>query len=65
VSIKLNSHAFVDVQDQVMGQEAMNFVPELHLIKPRPMSRDRLSTSAITTSHEDVVIIGGRFTVSF
>lgn len=56
----MNSLAYDDVQEQI----PMEFVPELHLVKPRYPSYDR-SSFAVHTTEEEVVTISGRFTVSF
>lgn len=65
MSIKLDSFAFDDGQEQASCHDAISFSPELHLIKPRYPSMLDLASPIVTTDTDEVVIIGGRFTVSF
>lgn len=60
VSPKMSSLALEDVQEETLVQAANSFAPDLHVI-----SRHRSNSSTGATTFEDVVQIGGRFTISF
>lgn len=61
----MTSLAFDDVQEQLDSYQAVEFAPELHLVKPRNPLQDHRSSSKLAAPVEEVVFIGGRFTVSF
>lgn len=62
----MSSLAFDDAQEHAQGyQMASSIAPELHVVKPRHLSRKQRISSHHTSSSEDVVYVGGRFTVSF
>lgn len=66
MSPNLSSLALDDVQDETLGMHiATSFIPDLHVIQSRYGSRHRSYSSANATTAEDVVHIGGRFTISF
>ena len=62
-----SSLAFEDLHEQSLNSELeMGFEPELHVcVKSRHMSLERLFSLDLLTDIEDVIQIGGRFTVSF
>lgn len=63
MSSKLSSLAFDDVQEQGQILDGADFAPDLQIVKPRAVSRyDFLSS---VTTHNDVVSVRGKFTVSF
>lgn len=62
----MSSLALDEVQEETLGMQiASSFIPELHVIQSRYGSRNRSNSSASTVSADDVVQIGGRFTISF
>lgn len=63
MSLKLSSLAFDNMEEQEHGHTAvMDFEPALSVVKPRFSKSHQLSPSAHL---EEVVQIGGRFTISF
>jgi len=59
VSLELSSLAVEDMEGELYGREAVQFAPELYVVTPRHLSR---GTSSLK---EEVVFVGGKFTVSF
>lgn len=63
MSPKLSSLAVEEAGEETNRYEARGSEPELYAINTR--SRIRSSASQFTTGHEDVVCVGGQFTISF
>lgn len=63
----MSSLAFDDIQEAGFGGQliADDFQPALHVVQARHYARAQIRSSSNTTDSEEVVTIGGRFTVSF
>jgi hypothetical protein len=60
----MSSLAFDDLQEQIQGLDnTLNFTPDLQIVKPRHSSRNQ--TLSQSYAADEVVYVGGRFTVSF
>lgn len=60
MSPKLSSLAVEDIE--YSHHETMNTEPELYVVEPRHLAR---SVLASITNLEEVIFVGGQFTVSF
>lgn len=60
MSLELSSLAVDDIEEQLFGRQAVQFAPDLYVVTPRHLSR---GTSLETK--DEVVFVGGKFTVSF
>lgn len=62
VSLQMSSLAVDDIDD-VQNHETMEVRPELYVVEPRHLSR--IANLIPMSSLDEVISIGGRFTVSF
>lgn len=63
----MSSLAYDDVQEGNLDAHSANtdFTPVLHVVHARHRSRAQMRPSSLATDIDDVVSIGGRFTISF